>query len=244
MADFSYFGRGKVYVREVGSSSGLEHIGNVSALRGVINENVIELEDYTDVGGGTYNEVRRIQSVEVTATLHDLNADNLARVIFGTAGAISTSQVLDESHASAYPGSFVPTANPAASIATVKVGMDTLTLGEDYTVVPGGILITEDGEIDYLGATVLITYTPSAGNAVEALLRSAKEYEFFFSALNEARSGKPVTFHAYRWLMGPAQSLDLITDAHLALPVTGKLLKDQTKNGTTQSQFFRVAIVT
>lgn len=244
MADFSYIGVGKVYLREVGSAAGLIEVGNVSALSGNVTEDVRELRDFTQRGGGTYNEVRRIQSVEMAATLHDMSAANLARVVFGSAAAISTSAVVDESHANAFPGSFVPTNSPAATITTVKVGATTLDLNDDYTVVPGGILITDDGAIDYMGDTVLISYTPSAGNVVQALVTSSKEYEVFFSGLNEARSGKAVTFHGFRWKMGAATNLNLIGEDYLAMEVTGKLLKDTTKDGVAESQYYKVSIVT
>lgn len=241
--DFSYLGVGKVYMREVGAAAGFIEVGNCSSLAGTINEDVKELKDFTQPGGGTYNEVRRVESVEVGATLHDLSAANLARVVFGAAAAIATAPVTDEAHENAYPDTFVPTNKPG-TVTGVKVGMVTLDEGDDYTIVPGGILITSDGAIDYTGETVLISYTPSAGYIVEALVNSAKEYEIFFSGLNEARSGKAVTFHAYRWKMGAAQNLNFIGEDYLAMEVTGKLLKDSTKNGTSESQYFKTAIVT
>ncbi len=236
--DYSYFGRGKVYVREVGSAAGLIEVGNCSALAAVVNEQVFELQDYTDVGGGTRNEIRRIQSVEIQATLTDLSPENLARAILGDASAITAITVTDEEH-TAYPLAFVPTTNPGT--VTSVTG---LTVNTHYTVVPGGIQLLEAAPIDYMGEVIEITYSRSAANAVEALLNSSKEYEFFFSGLNEARSGKQATFEAYRWKMGPATNLPLIAEEYATLVITGKLLKDTTKNGTTESQYFRQVIVT
>lgn len=243
MADFSYIGVGKVYMRETGSAAPMIEVGDVSALTGTINEDVKELKDYTQVGGGTYNEVRRIESVEVSATMHDFNADNLARVLFGAKSAISTTPITNEAH-TAYVGGFIPTNFPSTGTIVVKgdAGATTHVLDTDYSRVPGGIVIIGAGITD--ADAITFDYTPSAGYEVQALLASAKEYEIFFSGLNEARTGKQVTFHAFRWKMGAAQNMSLIGDDYGALEVTGKLLKDTTKNGTTVSQYFKQQIVT
>lgn len=84
MPDYSYIGRGRVLIKEYGASGTGAFVGDVSALTLRINEDIKELEDFTQVGGGTYNEVRRIQSVELTATLHDFSPENLAMVLYGT----------------------------------------------------------------------------------------------------------------------------------------------------------------
>lgn len=242
MADYSYIGVGKVHIREYGSSAGLMEVGNVSALAFTVNEDVKELKDFTQRGGGTYNEVRRIESVEASMTMHDLSAANVARVVFGTAGAIAVTPIVDESHV-AYAGAFIPTNYPAAGAIVVKEGMTTLTENTDYTLSPGGIIVVSGGALAD-GNTALLSYTPAAGNAVEALLSSAKEYEIFFSGLNEARSGKAVTVRAHRVKMGAAQNLGFIGDDFAALEITGKVLKDTTKNGVSVSQYFAVQIVT
>lgn len=242
--DFSYIGVGKVYMREVDSAAGLVEVGNVSALSLTINEDSKELKDYTQVGGGTYNEVVRIDSVELGATLHDLNADNLARVMFGAASAISVTPITDEAH-TAYEGAFIPTDYPSTGTIVVKgdAGVTTHVLDTDYSRVDGGIVVIAGAGITDADA-ITFDYTPSAGNAVQALVTTAKEYEVFFSGLNEARSGKQVTFLAHRWKPGAASNIGLITDDHAALELSGKLLKDQTKNGTTVSQYFQQQIVT
>lgn len=242
MADFSYIGVGKVFMREAGAAAAMLEVGNCSALSGNITEDVKELKDYTQQGGGTYNEVRRVESVELTATMHDFSAENLARALFGSSSAISVTPIVDESH-TAYVGGFIPTNYPAAGAIVVKEGMATLAEDTDYTLTPGGIIVKAGGALAD-GNTALLSYTPAAGKEVQALIASAKEYEIFFSGLNEARSGKAVTFHGFRWKMGAAQALALIGDDYGALEVTGKLMKDTTKNGVSVSQYFKVQIIT
>lgn len=114
MADYSYIGSGKVYLREIGGTGGLVEAGNCSALSFSITEETKELKDYTQPGGGTYNEVRRISSVEAAITMHDLDAENLARSLYGTASAVSTTAVTGES-LTVYPNAYAPFAKLPAT---------------------------------------------------------------------------------------------------------------------------------
>lgn len=241
MEDYSYIGSGIIYGRIAGSAAAMLDFGNCSKLDFGITEDVKELKDFTKPGGGTYNEVRRIQAVEAKISAHDLNAANMARATLGTASSISVTPIVDESHI-AYAGGFIPTNFPAAGAIVVKEGIATLVENTDYTVVPGGIVVITGGALSD-GNTALLSYTPAAGNKVEALLNSSQEYELFFSGLNEARSGKAVHIHAYRVKLGAAGNLSLIGEEYAVIELTGKLLKDSTKNGTTVSQYFKASIV-
>jgi hypothetical protein len=241
MSDFSYLGSGKIYLRDRSGSLGFTEVGNCSALAFNVTEETIELKDYTQAGGGTYNEVKRISAVESAITMHDMSATNLARALYGTASAVSTGTVTDESKAGVNKGEFVPTTFLASAVTAVKVGSTTMVANTDYEVVPGGIVILAGGSIAD-ASTVLITYTKAATDVVNALTTSGKEYEMVFSGLNEARSGKKVRVSAYRVKIGALASLGLIGDEFAALEATGKLLKDTTKSGAGVSQYFKVEI--
>jgi hypothetical protein len=240
--DYSYVGAGQVYLKVVGASAGLLPIGNVSALGFAVAEDVKELKDHTQPGGGTYNEVRRIQSVEASMTLHDLSPENLCRALYGNSAAISAATVTDESH-TAYAGALLKTAFPASSITSVKEGATVLTENTDYTVVPGGIIVIAGGALAD-GNTALITYVKAAASIIQALTEAGQEYEIVFAGLNEARSGKAVNVHAYRCKLGATKNLALIADDYAGLEVAGKLLKDTTKTGDNVSQYFKVEVVT
>jgi hypothetical protein len=240
--DYSYLGSGKVYLEEVGGSAGLLEVGNCSALNFVVNEETKELRDYTQPGGGTYNEVRRISSVEMQLTAHDLSPSNLARVLYGSTNALSVTAVTNEA-ASVLTGKghFIATAKPSIAITAVTStgGGTTYTAGTDYEVRPGGIFIPTTSTIP-VGA-IEIDYTPFAGSMVEAIVNSGKEYRMLFGGLNEARSGKATIIEVYRGRIGAARNLSFIGDEYAALEVTGKVLKDTSKVGGI-SQYFRVAI--
>lgn len=86
MANYAYMGKGIVKLTPEGGGSPRD-VGNVSALNFNVNENIIKLPNYRTAGGGTYAQVNRIESVEFTATLHDLSPENLAMVLFGEVNA-------------------------------------------------------------------------------------------------------------------------------------------------------------
>lgn len=96
MGNYAYMGKG--IVKLTPESGGTQRdVGNVSALQFNVNENIIKLPNYRSAGGGTYAQVNRIESVEFTATLHDLSPENLAMVLFGTttsAANVSTIEAL------------------------------------------------------------------------------------------------------------------------------------------------------
>ena len=117
MADYSYIGSGKAYLREIGGGGGLIEVGNASNLAFAITEDTIEQKDFTQPGGGTYNEVKRISAVECTITMAELSPANLARAVYGATSAITAGAVTGEA-LTVYPGAFTPFANLPASTPT------------------------------------------------------------------------------------------------------------------------------
>ncbi len=143
MADFSYIGSGKLSLREIGAALGFLEVGNCSQLDFGVTEDTKELKDFTQPGGGTYNEVKRISAVEASFTVHDLNAANLARALYGTASVISGGTVSGEA-ATVYPGAvypfaFMPAASPAPTVvpaqasATARANTTAYALGAYVT---------------------------------------------------------------------------------------------------------------
>lgn len=245
MTDYSYIGVGKLYARVKDAAAPLAFVGNASALRVSITEATKALKDYTNAGGGNYNELRRIESMQFSMTVHDLSAANFARAVFGNSAAITAGTVTDEA-LTVYVGGITPTAYPidtaVAPVVTHTSGSPTYTVGTDYEVSAGGISIPTGSAITD-GQSIKVDYTKDAGNSIQALLNSAQEYEFFFDGLNDARSGKAVLVHLFRVKLGATDGLDLIGEDYYAGTQAGEVLKDTSKNGTTVSQYFKATIV-
>ncbi len=241
--DQSYIGSGKIYLRVAGSAAPLAEIGNVSKLEFAVSEDVKELKDYTQPGGGTYNEVRRISAVELSMTVHDLSPANLSRALYGNSVVLAAGAVTDEAH-TAYLGGLVRLSKPASAIVAVTNAGATVTYvaGTDYELRAGGLFILTTSAIAD-AAAILVDYTAVAADLVQALVSSGLEYELAFAGLNEARSGKAVDVDAFRVKLGATAGLGLIGDDFAGLEVKGKLLKDTSKTGVGVSQYFTVRMV-
>lgn len=145
MTDYSYIGVGKLHLRVAGSATALAFVGNCSALNFAVTEDSKELKDFTQAGGGTYNEVKRVSSVEVQMTLHDLSPTNLARAIYGDANAIAAGAATAENIGAVYAGGLSVTDYPIDTTvaptdvkhaqfgATARANTTAYTLGQYYT---------------------------------------------------------------------------------------------------------------
>lgn len=243
MEQYAYYGAGKAYVRVVGAAAGLKELGNVSALTFNVTPQQETLPDYTQTGGGTYAEIRRIESVEASITMHDLNPHNAALALLGASAAVTGAAVTDEAH-TAYDDSMIKLAHPgpySSVVVTGSGGTPTYVADTDYEVRPGGIFILSTGSIAD-AAALLVDYTYLTYDKVEAIVNASQEYEILFDGLNEARSGKRVRLEAYKVRLSPTQALDLISQAFLELQVTGTVLKDTTKTGAGISQYFKASM--
>lgn len=246
--DYSYLGAGKTYLREWGSAAPFLEIGNASAVNLGVTEQAITLRDHTKPGGGTYNEVKRIESVDLNITMHDLSPQNLARAFLGSTSSHAGATITAE-EVVAYKGGFMALEHVPASITSVAgpSGSPSYSEGTDYEFRDGGIYIPEGSTIadPVAGAANLeVTYETEDQDTVQAITASAKDYEVVFVGLNEARSGKPARVTVHRVKFGPAQALALVSaDEHAALEVTGKVQADTSKTGTGISQYFAATLV-
>lgn len=133
MADYSYIGVGNTYLRDRSSSLGLIPGGNVSKVDFKVNEETKESPDYTQGGGGTFNEVRRIKSVEVSITFTELNAANIARGAYGEVTTVASSAVTGEA-VTVYPGALAKFASMPLSSVVPTITTPTTTARANATL--------------------------------------------------------------------------------------------------------------
>lgn len=240
MAIETWLGSGHVSLREYGTTVPFQRVGNCSRLEFNLNETTIEQRDFTSPGGGTYDEVRRIESVEMGMTLHDLNTANLARVLYADTSTVAAASAIAESH-TAKPGQVVALNKMPLAITSVKSQDDvtTYTEGTDYSLSGAGLYIPADSTIA-ADATINVIYTCPDYDVIEALTTSGKAYELLFEGMNEGGTNKRSNVRVYRVRIGAAQGLNWIGEDFAAMEVTGKLLKDPTKTGANKSTYFRV----
>ena len=80
------------HFREYQAAAPFIEAGNCSALSFSPQANSIELQNFTEPGGGLQNEVNRLTGVEMAYTFHDFSPDNIARGLRGTACLLYTSR--------------------------------------------------------------------------------------------------------------------------------------------------------
>ena len=241
--EYSYIGKGSVSVREKGTATPLRPIGNVDSLSLKATEEKKELKDFQNAGGGNANSLRRIQAVELSMSIRDFVGENIAMAVFGSSAAVAGSNVLNEAVV-AYLGGLTPLAHIAPTAVTVTnvAGTTTYVAGTDYEVTTGGIWIPTGSTIPD-AATIHVDYTWAAQTEIQALVNAGKDWEFYFSGLNEAQSGKAVVVKVHRARFGPIQDFALIGDDYAAMALDGDCLKDTGITGAGLSQYFKVTYV-
>lgn len=242
MADYSYIGKGSLYIRKKGAASKMYSVGNVSKLEFSVSEEKKELKNFQSAGGGLANSLSRIDKVEASLTLHDLSPENLAMALYGSTTAVAAGAVTDESH-TAYLGGLVRLDNLPDLTQSITVtdgtGTTTYVQDTDYTLTRAGILILSTGSIPDASA-ILVDYTKLAGNVVQALTDSAAEWELVFDGLNEAQSGKAVVIDVFRLKFGPPSGIGFIADDFAGMEMKADVLADTSITGTGLSQYFKV----
>lgn len=239
---------GQLYAKPYGSAAPLTAIGNVLELGLDQAEDVQTQDDMTQLGGGTYNEVRRVKDVKMKAKLGDLNFVNLTRSAFGTLSGIAAGSVVAEPFTVSSTGVLLPLAHIAATQVVVKKGADKATATEvemegNYMVKPEGIVLLDGAPGIAADDKLWVDYSYGEYACIEALTTKAPELQFLFGGLNEADSGNPVVVDIWRASQSVTKTLALINKTHGSLDVEGTVLKDPTKTGVGISQFYRVRMV-
>ncbi|KQH72942.1 hypothetical protein [Xylella fastidiosa] len=244
--DYSYVGSGQVLIKEHGAAAPFLPIGNCSKLEFSPQVNTLQLQDFTNPGGGIRNRIDRVNDVQFTLTFHDFSAENFARFLRGTSTVTDLGTVAAEPVVG-YVGGWTPLAKIAATITAVKPygGGTPYTAGEDYLLEHGGLTIPLGSTIPLPepGApNIQVDYTFARHTVTEAFVHAAQQYTLVFTGMNEARSGKPVRVIAHKISGGVLSTLGLLGEDYGAGDVSGSLLADTTKEAGL-SKFFQVVVV-
>ncbi|WP_293373624.1 hypothetical protein [Nevskia sp.] len=238
----TYYGVGKVYLAAYGGLLPLLFVGNCSQLDLAPEENEQSIQDFTSLGGGKYDSVRRVAGVGLTITQWDLSAANLARHLRGTASTLAAATITGETH-TAQVGGLIELArlpNPAVAMTVTGTGgTPVYVAGTDYERTPAGIVILEGGTLDD-DDPLVIGYGALATDVVQALTQADGNFRLVFEGLNEAESGSPVIVRCHRVKFGPLQTLPLIGEGFASITIAGDVLRDTSITGAGLSPYFTV----
>lgn len=235
MANKSFIGKGVVYIEN--DDGLLVDVGNCTAFAYSADEEKIELKNYRTAGGGNYNSVSRINAVNLSLTLSDFSAENLALGLFGTVSAVAAGAVADEAQTTPSDVSvdfLLPTDHVIDTDQAVTV--TGYAEGDDFTKTPAGIIVLAAGSIP-ADTALAISYTKKAVDVVQAFVQAAQDRRIVLDGLNEAQSGAPVVIDVHRGKFGPAQETAFIGDEFGEIGLEGEALLDTTVTGAGLSQY-------
>lgn len=240
--EYSYIGKGAIYIKVRGATGGMQPIGNCSNFTMSAEEETKSLKDYTRVGGGNINSLSSVSSVTGSITGHDFSPENLALALRGSVVAETAGSVTEEAHTTlGNDGEFIRLENIpdlSETITVVKTDNSPLAENTDYALENSGIVVIGTGGIDATG--IKVSYTKSLAYSVEALTSAGLEYSLFFNGANEAQGGKLQTIEIFRGKFSPAQGLGFISDEYGELQMDFEMLADPSVTGAGLSRFVRI----
>ncbi len=247
-----YSGQGVVLLGDrdpaTGKGSNFIPVGNVSDLKISIATSTIEHKESQTGARGTDLRLTTEIKANMSMTMENFIAENLAIALRGTATVVVGSTVTGEAGKFA-KGMVLPLAHIGVSTVVVKKDADTLvayTAGMangawDYKLnAEAGSLMwattpNTAGLVD--GDAVTIDYAYAAQKTVGALTEAATEKYVRFEGLNTADNNKAVVVEVFRFLTDPLKELSLITDNIQQFALEGTILLDALQSG---SRYFKV----
>lgn len=233
---------GVVYARVAGSATPMQSIGGIEELKIDIKDKKLKQPEMSKGGGGNRAIVSRVEEITFNAKLQDINAINLSRAVFGSTSLVAANTVVNEA-VTAYRGGLIRLAHIQPTALVLKKGAAIIDAAGNFEVRPEGIFVFDDA-IDIMDETpLMVDYSHSGYDLIEALAAAAPTLEMSYAGVNEADSGNPCTVDLFRVKLGAAKSLGLINKDFGTLDIDGEVMADPTKVGAGISRFFRVQMV-
>ena len=236
-----YRGKGSIYIGLPGEA--LLKLGNCPQLTKNVETEEVNLPDSESAGGGNVASDERITGVTLEIQCNNFSPDNLAIATRGAVTAYAGGTITDEAHSDIVIGGLI-VLDHIPDISTIVVNKGATTLAaNDYEISGRAGIIPKSTGTNTLadGDDLTVSYTGKASSVVQALINAGLEYRLFFDGLNEAKSGKAVRFEAFKVKPSPS-SLNLIGDEYGVMTINAKVIKDSSKDGTTESQYYMLDI--
>lgn len=243
--DRTFIGKGEIHLQVRGAGKALLPVGNCSELTVSFEEDSKSALDFTSPGGGEANSLTRITQFTGNIKHLDISADNLALALRGAVEQVAAGgTVTDEAHADVVGGiadelvpfDFLPDLDQTVTAKNAETS-SALVEGTDFEVTRTGIRL--------LGTSVgtqgvLVSYTKSKQEIMQALVAAGQEFRLVFNGLNEAQSGKAVNITIHRVKFSPAQGLSFIGDDFAEMDTGFNALSDGNITGDGVSKYMKV----
>ncbi|MDI3489559.1 MAG: hypothetical protein PWP11_836 [Thauera sp.] len=211
-----YFGQGKVFSRPYNTSGAKwRWWGDVSALNLAANvEKVTHLESFSG-NRGIVRDIPISKAMTVNATIHQLDTESLALLIYGAATTVAAGTVAAESLGTVAPGDLLKLAYGGVS-SLVITDSDTVpvTIDDAHYELDARFGSIEIKTLPTSPAPVMplkAAYSYSGGKQVNFLTQPQPIVEFRYEGINLAEGNAPVVVEFYKLATNPLQDLALIT---------------------------------
>jgi len=240
MAERYYFGQGRVYSRVKGADSpAWRWWGDVSALTLAATENVLRHQEHYSGNMQTVRSIRISGETTLTATLFQIDNENLAQIVRGTITDIAAGTVASENLGTVKAGDILLLEN-GFNVSTLEI---TDSAGTPVTIDPAHYdLDARTGRIEILSLPTTAptmplkaSYQYAGASGVVLFNSTVQDIEVRYEGINLAEGGAPVIVELYRVSPGALQSLSLIasdTSALASMPWTADVLADTSKPST------------
>lgn len=238
--DKYFYGQGKVELAEILPGGGLGPyiwVGDVSELSGTMSQTPV---NHRESYKGRKAKVREFfieLGMDWSATLHKIDADNIAKFSLGT---------LTEQAAGTVTGEEFPTGLVDGDVIQLEqLNVSALVLTDSLTPTPVTLVRGTHYEYDVFGDVELLTlptspaptqplvaaYSHGATRQAALLNGTRKNYALRYKGINLAENDAPVLLEVYKVSAGLLQTLSMITSGNqlAGAPVTFTSLLDTSK---------------
>lgn len=239
MEESYYYGQGELELAEIGATGLLGPwvwVGDVSELSGTLSQTAITHRESYSGKKAKVREFFTELGIDWSATLHQLDVNNVAKFTLGTVTATATGTVTGEAFPEVVDGDVIQLDNMNVTDLVVTDSTPTTPI----TLVPGT-------HYDYdIYGDVRIIALPTSPAAVQPLLGAyshgatqqaaflageRKNYAMRYKGINLAENGQRCLVEMYKVSAGLIQTLAMITSGNqlASAPVTFSALLDSSK---------------
>lgn len=248
MTEEYYYGQGKVEIAEINAGVVGEFvwIGDVSSLSGALSE---ESFAHSESYSGDKAEVRKLflgKTWEWSATMLQLDTENIARFTQGTITSVNTGTATAEDLGTIAAGDSIDLAhvNVSSLVITDSAGSPATIAASHYEYDEFGTVVFKTLPTSPAPTMPLkAAYSYGASEQVAFLNAPRKNYALRYKGVNLAEEGQKVLVELYKVAPGLLQTLALITDGNqlASAPITMTALKDTSKpNAGSLGQYGRL----
>ncbi|MGI9296738.1 MAG: hypothetical protein ACR2QC_02425 [Gammaproteobacteria bacterium] len=242
-------GSADVYIRPFQSATdGFIAMGNCESV--TINKSFTEQRvlDNTSTVGGNCASYDRIDEISIEIECLDWCPENL-RIAFGGGLTLTTvaagTAIAAEQHTALLPATGttfikvnnIPDTTAAVTVTDNPVVNGPFVAGTDFTVSPGGILITKPASAILNNDVLDIGYTTKGETIIQGIIEIGREFSLILVGKNRAKANDYMIATVHRINFRASETITFVGNEPATFTLTGEVLSDATQ-AAGDSQYY------